>query len=94
MLLTLLILLLCFSLVNFYFSIQILRRVSAAEIKISFFEIRWQVHKHIKKYRELTRAETGRTGFAWYGYWLSLAAMIICGSWLFVSLGSRVSGSK
>ena len=92
MLLTLLILLLFFSLVNFYYSIQILRRVSAAEIKISFFEIRWQVHKHMKKYRQLTRAETGSTGFSWYGYWLSLVAMIICGCWLFVSLGSIASG--
>ena len=92
MLLTLLILLLFFSLVNFYYSIQILRRVSAAEIKISFFEIRWQVHKHIKKYRELTRAETGHTGFPWYGYWLSLFLMIACGCWLFVTLGTTVGG--
>jgi len=75
-------------LVNFYFSIQILRRVSAAEIKISFFEIRWQVHKHLKKYRELTRAESGRTGFAWYGYWFSLAAMLISVIWLCVLLGA------
>jgi hypothetical protein len=75
-------------LVNFYFSIQILRRVSAAEIKISFFEIRWQVHKHIKRYRELTRAESGYTGFAWYGYWLSLAAMLISVIWLCVLLGA------
>lgn len=88
--LILLILLFCFSLVNFYFSIQILRRVSAAKIKISFFEIRWQVHKHLKKYRELTQIETGHTGFAWYGYWMSLAIMIVCGCWLFVSLGASV----
>ena len=94
MLLTLLILLLFFSLVNFYYSIQILRRVSAAEIKISFFEIRWQVHKHMKQYRQLTRAETGRSGFAWYGYWLSLVVMLICVCWLFVSLGTSVSGLK
>ena len=92
MLLILLILLLCLGVINFYFSIQILRRVSAAEIKISFFEIRWQVHKHIIKYRQLNRAETGRSGFAWYGYWLSLALMIICGCWLLASLGTSVSG--
>ncbi|MCK5782804.1 MAG: hypothetical protein KAH06_00010 [Desulfobacterales bacterium] len=94
MLLILLILLLFFSLTNFYYSIQILRRVSAAEIKISFFEIRWQVHKHMKKYRQLTRAETGHTGLSWYGYWLSLALMIICGCWLLVSLSASVSGTK
>ncbi|MCK5914150.1 MAG: hypothetical protein KAG12_09740 [Desulfuromusa sp.] len=90
MLLILLLSLLFFSLVNFYYSIQILRRVSAAEIKISFFEIRWQVHKHMKKYRQLTRAENGRTGLPWYGYWLSLTAMIVCGCWLFISIGTTV----
>ncbi len=91
MLLTLLLLLLFSSLVNFYFSIQILRRVSAADIKLSFFEIRWQVHKHMKKYRELTRAETGRTGFPWYGYWLSLSVMVICVLWLFIFLEESVN---
>ena len=76
MLLTLLILLLCFSLVNFYFSIQILRRVSAAEIKISFFEIRWQVHKNLKNYCAITRADSGRIGWAFYGYWVTLALVL------------------
>ena len=77
MLLTILLLLLAAGLVNFYFSIMILRRVSAAEIKISFFEIRWQVHKNVRKYCELTRAEMGRVGGALYGYWVSLALMLI-----------------
>ncbi|NOY14346.1 MAG: hypothetical protein GXP51_11990 [Deltaproteobacteria bacterium] len=65
------------SLVNFYFSIQVLRRVAAAEIKISFFEIRWQVHKYLKDYRRLTRQDGGRIGSAFYGYWLSLLLMLI-----------------
>jgi len=80
----LLIVLLALSLVNFYFSIQILRRVSAAEVKLSFFEIRWQVHKHMKQYRELTHQDTGKIGSAWYGYWLSLIAMIATGILLYV----------
>lgn len=84
MLIGLLVALLVISLVNFYFSIQILRRVSAAEVKLSFFEIRWQVHKHMKRYRELTRQDTGRIGFAWYGYWLSLVAMIASGALLYL----------
>ena len=84
MLIGLLIVLLALSLVNFYFSIQILRRVSAAEVKLSFFEIRWQVHKHMKQYRELTRQDTGKVGSAWYGYWLSLVAMIATGILLYV----------
>ncbi len=77
MLLFLLIVLLLVSLVNFYFSIQILRRVSAAKVELSFFEIRWQVHKHMKAYRQLTRLDSGRVGFAWYGYWFSLLGMVI-----------------
>ena len=76
MLLTCLIVLFAAGLVNFYFSIQILRRVSAAEIKISFFEIRWQVHKNLRKYCELTRAETGRMGAAMYGYWVTVILML------------------
>lgn len=76
MLLTCLFVLFAAGLVNFYFSIQILRRVSAAEIKISFFEIRWQVHKNMRKYCQLTRAETGRVGVAIYGYWLTVILML------------------
>ncbi len=64
-------------LVNFYFSIQILRRVTQAEVKVGFFEIRWQVHKHMKQYCQLTRAESGRIGAACYGYWISLAGMLL-----------------
>ncbi|MBE9486004.1 MAG: hypothetical protein IMY82_02400 [Chloroflexi bacterium] len=60
------------SLLNFYFSIQILRRISAANIKISFFEIRWQVHKNLKNYCAITRADSGRIGWAFYGYWTTL----------------------
>lgn len=84
MLISLLIVLLVISLINFYFSIQILRRVSAAEVKLSFFEIRWQVHKHMKQYKDLTRQDTGKIGLAWYGYWFSLVAMIATGVLLYV----------
>ena len=76
MLLASLIVLFAAGLVNFYFSTQILHRVSAAEIKVSFFEIRWQVHKNMRKYCELTRAETGRTGAAIYGYWVTVILML------------------
>lgn len=71
-----LILLLVAGLTNLYFSIQILRRVSAAEVKISFFEIRWQVHKNLRQYCQLTRAENGRVGSALYGYWLTLSLLL------------------
>jgi hypothetical protein len=64
------------SLVNFFYATQILRKVSSAEIKLSFFEMRWQVHKHMKLYRQLCRQDTGRLGVEYYGYWLSLVVMI------------------
>ena len=87
MLLTILVLTLCFGMLNFYYSIQILRRVSIANVKISFFEIRWQVHKHMKNYKNLTRSEDGKLGFAWYGYWASLIAMLTTIVWLCVLFG-------
>ena len=83
MLLIGLILLFAAGLVNLYFSIQILRRVSAAEIKISFFEIRWQVHKNMRQYCQLTRAENGRVGAALYGYWVTLILLLLAVMTLF-----------
>ncbi len=64
------------SLLNLYFSIQILRRMIEADIKVSFFELRWQVHKHLKNYCAITKAESGRIGWAFYGYWVTLALVL------------------
>ncbi|OEU69704.1 MAG: hypothetical protein BA864_15930 [Desulfuromonadales bacterium C00003093] len=64
------------SLLNLYFSIQILRRMIEADIKVSFFELRWQVHKHLKSYCAITKAESGRIGWAFYGYWVTLALVL------------------
>lgn len=75
------------SLVNFYFSVQILRRVAADEIKVSFFEIRWQVHKHLKDYCRLTRQDNGRTGSAYYGYWATLLLMLLSLVTILVAFG-------
>ena len=86
MLLTGLVLLLVSGLANVYFSIQILRKVSAAEIKISFFELRWQVHKHLKVYKQLCRQQDGRLGYEFFGYWLSLAVMIVSALLMFFDL--------
>lgn len=87
MLLAGLISLLVTSLVNFYFSIQILHRVSAAEIKSGFVEIRWQVHKHLKAYCRLTRQDDGRIGGAFYGYWGTLVLMLLSLMVVLVSIG-------
>ncbi len=86
MLLGCFILLFASSLVNVYFSIQILRKVSSAKIKISFFELRYQVHKHLRSYKQLCQKQTGRLGSEYYGYWFSLAVMIISALAMFYQL--------
>ncbi len=61
---------------NFICSIMILRGLAAAGLKVNFFEIRWQVHKHLKTYRQLTRQDKGHIAWPYYGYQASLAAVI------------------
>ena len=72
---------------NLVCSILILRGMSAAGIKVSFFEIRWQVHKHLKSYRQVTLKKTGKVAWPYYGYQGSLAGMIGFGVLTFLSLG-------
>ena len=60
---------------NLACSILILRGMSAAGIKVSFFEIRWQVHKHLKSYRQITLNESGKVAWPYYGYQSSLVGM-------------------
>ncbi len=62
---------------NFYFSVQILRKIAATESKLSFFEIRWQVHKNLRKYCQLTRVQDGHVGTAFYGYWATVVLMLM-----------------
>lgn len=61
---------------NFACSVLLLRRLAEAGIKVSFFEIRWQVHKHMKTYQRVTRETAGKVAWPYYGYRISLAAMI------------------
>ena len=61
---------------NFACSVLLLRRLVEAGIKVRFFELRWQVHKHMKTYRRVTTATTGKVAWPYYGYQASLAAMI------------------
>ncbi len=64
------------AILNFICSILILRGMTAAGIKVSFFEIRWQVHKHLKVYRQITKERTGKVAWPYYGYQGSLVGMI------------------
>lgn len=71
---------------NFCFSIAILRTLRAAGVRVGLFEIRWQVHRHLKTYRKVTAAENGRVGPAFFGYWISLAGLVVCAVLLVSSL--------
>ena len=79
MLIFVLSLLLLAGLVNFYCSLQILKTISTGspEEQMNFWELRWQVHKFMKRYRALTRQGSPRDRFIWYLYWISLALMIL-----------------
>lgn len=72
---------------NLICSILVLHGVSAAGIKVSFFEIRWQVHKHLKTYRQITLEKRDKVAWPYYGYQVSLAGMIGFGVLAFLSLG-------
>ena len=61
---------------NFVCSLLILRSMAQAGIKVSFFEIRWQVHKHLKQYRETSMQNKGKIAWPYYVYQASLAGMI------------------
>ena len=62
-------------LVNFACSIMILRDLNAAGVKVGFYELRWQIHKHLKTYRQLCRDQHGTSG-AYYGYLVSLLLLV------------------
>jgi len=74
-------------LLNFVCSVLLLRGLAEAGIKVRFFEIRWQVHKHMKTYRRVTAATTGKVAWPYYGYQASLAVMIGFGLLALFTLG-------
>jgi hypothetical protein len=62
--------------INFICSVLVLRGLAEAGAKVSFFEIRWQVHKHLKTYRQITMDKNGSVAWPYYGYHCSLAGMV------------------
>jgi len=75
------------ALLNFLCSLLLLRTLIRAGIRVSFFEIRWQVHRHMKTYRDVTAGQTGKIAWPYYGYQASLAGMIGFGVLAVVALG-------
>lgn len=72
--------------VNLVYSIQIVRRLAEADIKVGLYELRWQVHKHMKSYKQITLERDGRVGFPYYGYLVSLLLLIVLALMLVLSL--------
>lgn len=71
---------------NFIFSIKILRSLNDAGFQIGFYEMRWQVHKHLKTYKKVTLEQTGQIGLPFYGYWISLFSLVMFAGLAFMSL--------
>jgi len=64
-------------LVNLVYSVKIVRTLTEAGVKVSVYELRWQVHKHLKAYRRITQEKDGAVGFAFYGYLVSFVLLIV-----------------
>ncbi|MDF1581047.1 MAG: hypothetical protein P1P74_09760 [Desulfuromonadales bacterium] len=75
--------------VNFVSSILILRGLAKHDVNVSFFEIRWQIHKHLKTYRRLCRTANGAIEWPYYAYWISLTVMISAATVLFATLTTQ-----
>lgn len=76
--------------VNFVSSILILRGLAKHDVKVSFFEIRWQIHKHLKTYRRLCRTTQGTIEWPYYAYWISLTVMISAATFLIATLNTNL----
>lgn len=63
--------------VNFSFTLMILREISSEKQGLSFFDLRWYVLKNLNNYKALTRSRYGRVGFPYYGYLATLATLIL-----------------
>ncbi len=73
---------------NFICSLKILRDLADAGISIGRFEMRWQVHKHLKTYRQLTLEKDGRVAPPYYAYWATLIGMALSGLLTLLTLKS------
>jgi hypothetical protein len=82
-----LLLLLGSGVINYIFTIAILRELAASRPGMHFFDLRWHVLKNLGTYRDLTRARYGRTGIPYYGYLATLAVLILSAALLLQSLG-------
>ena len=73
-------------LINLVYSILVVRGLAEAGVKVGLYELRWQVHKHMKTYKQITIKRYGRVGFSYYGYLVSLVLLIFLALLLVLSL--------
>ena len=73
-------------LINLVYSILVVRGLAEAGVKVGLYELRWQVHKHMKTYKQITIKRDGRVGFSYYGYLVSLVLLIFLALLLVLSL--------
>lgn len=75
------------ALLNFLCTLFLLRGLIRAGITVSFLEMRWQIHRHMKRYREITAGRIGKIAWPYCGYQASLAGMISFGVLTLIALG-------
>jgi hypothetical protein len=75
--------------VNFVYTLIILRELAGEKRGLTFFDLRIYVLRNLKTYRAITRSKYGRVGSAYYGYLTTLALMILCA---ILALGTLAGG--
>jgi hypothetical protein len=75
--------------VNFVYTLIILRELAAEKQGLTFFDLRIYVLRNLKTYRAITRDKYGRVGSAYYGYLTTLVLMILCA---IMALGALAGG--
>jgi hypothetical protein len=89
MTLLLLLLFLLAGMINFVYTLIILRELAGDKQGLTFFDLRIYVLRNLKTYRAITRSKYGRVGSAYYGYLTTLALMVLCA---ILALGSLAGG--
>lgn len=72
--------------VNFALAVHIVRTLAVAGVRVGFYELRWQLHRHLGTYRRIAAERGGRSAWPLYGYWGSLAMMVLFGTLSLASL--------
>ncbi len=81
-----LLLFLASGILNFAFTLRIVRELAADRPSLGFFDLRWYVLRNLNRYRDLTRQKYGRVGPAYYGYLATVVILALSAALLLQSL--------